>query len=172
MNAPARVPNGTAVRLAVDVESSGMTGSRSEIVVRARGAEVGRASHDWTEDRESWAADIVAVALGEPPFRFAVQVTSSSIERTDLDNAAEISVEEAARSRVFVLEARPSWASAFVRRALERDSRFEVVGLSQVSPKMSVTSVNSSSSSAGGAGDINRFDSFDAVIVGGLDGAL
>lgn len=170
VNAPARVPNGTAVRLAVTVESSGMSGSRSDVVVRARGAEVGRASHSWAQERESWAAEVVAVPLGEPPFRFALRVESSSIERTDLDNAAEIAIDEAARFRVFVLEARPSWASAFVRRALEHDSRFAVVGLSQVSPKIAVTSGTSSSSAAGGAGDINRFDPFDVVIVGGLDG--
>jgi hypothetical protein len=169
VNAPARVPNDTAVRLAVRVESSGMTGSRSDLVVRARGAEVGRASHTWTQDRDSWAAEVVAVPLGEPPFRFAVHVESGSIERTDLDNAAEIAIDVAARFRVFVLEARPSWASAFVRRALEGDSRFEVVGLSQVSPKVSVISGTPSSSTAGVAGDINRFDRFDVLIVGGLD---
>ncbi|HEY7287211.1 MAG TPA: hypothetical protein VH497_17295 [Vicinamibacterales bacterium] len=166
VDAPARVPPGTAIRLALGVEAAGMTGSRSTIVVRAGGAEVGRSSHQWTKDPESWAAEIGIVPVGVPPFRFDVRVLSSSSERTDLDNVAEVEIEQTTRLRVFVFEARPSWTSAFVRRALERDPRFEVAGRSQVSPKASVASGDSSSSAGGG---VDRFDAYDVVVVGGVD---
>ncbi|HEX7139601.1 MAG TPA: hypothetical protein VF219_17240, partial [Vicinamibacterales bacterium] len=167
VEAPARVPPGTAVRLVLGVEATGMTGSRSTVVVRASGAEVGRTFHDWTTDHEAWTAEAGVVPLGTPPFSFNVRVLSSSTERTDLDNVAEVAIGQTARLRVFVLEARPSWTSAFVRRALERDPRFEVAGRSQVSPRASVASGDSSPSVT--SGGVDRFDAFDVVIVGGLD---
>jgi hypothetical protein len=165
IEAPSRVPPGTTVRLAIGVDAVQMAGSRSTFVVRAGGAEVGRASHDWTAERESWVADIAAVPVGEPPFRFDVRVLSSASERTDLDNRAEVTIDLAPRLRVFVLEARPSWPGAFVRRALERDPRFDVAGRSRVSPKASVVSGDPSQSSAG----VSRFDDYDVVVAGGLD---
>jgi hypothetical protein len=165
IDAPRRVPPGTTVRLAIAVEGVQVTGSRSTVVVRAGDAEVGRAFHDWTADHESWVADIAALPVGEPPFRFDVRVLPGSGERTDADNHAEITIGQAARHRVFVLEARPSWAGAFVRRALERDPRFDVAGRSRVSPSASVLS--------GGApqppGGVGRFDDYEVVVVGGLD---
>jgi hypothetical protein len=165
IDAPSRVPPDTTVRLAIGIDAVQMIGSRSTVVVRTGGAEVGRAFHDWTADPESWVADIAAVPVGEPPFRFDVRVLSGSSERTDVDNRAEITIDQAARLRVFALEARPSWAGAFVRRALERDPRFEVGGRSRVSPKASVVSGDESQSSA----SVARFDDYDVVVVGGLD---
>jgi len=65
--------------------------------------------------------------------------------------------------RVEFYDPRPSWATTFLRRALEADARFQVAGLSFTSRGVSAAT--------GGAvppGD-SRLDGFSVVIVGGLD---
>src|SRR5262245_29405183 len=127
VDAPREVPAGTAIRVGVTVEGAGVAGRTSTLTVRAGGLEVGRATHDWHGDRDRWHADIDAVPIGEPPFALRVEVQPLDVERTSIDNAADAVV--AARRpplRVDVYEPRPSWATTFIRRALEDDARFRV----------------------------------------------
>jgi hypothetical protein len=65
--------------------------------------------------------------------------------------------------RVEIYEPRPSWASTFVRRALESDARFQVASLSMMSRGIA--------SRAGDAVPLAdaRLDTFDVVAVGSLD---
>ena len=65
--------------------------------------------------------------------------------------------------RVEFYDPRPSWATTFLRRALEADARFQVATLSSTSRGVSVQT--------GGAVPLvdPRLDAFDVVIVGGLD---
>ena len=65
--------------------------------------------------------------------------------------------------RVEFYDPRPSWATTFVRRALEADARFQVATLSSTSRGISAQT--------GGAVPLDdpRLDAFDVVIVGGLD---
>jgi hypothetical protein len=163
---PASVPVATTVRLRIDLRADGLAGSRSEVIVRAGGAAVGRAAHDWTSDQEAWSAEIAAVPIGSPPFRFEMDVSSRSAEETDLDNHAAVDVDLSPRLRIFVLEGRPSWASAFVRRALEDDPRFDVSGASQAAPRFAVTA---GALPAAGPDRVDRFDDFDAIVAGGLE---
>jgi hypothetical protein len=166
IDAPVLVPPETGVRVSITVEAAGMAGSRSGVVVRAGGAGVGRSTHEWTNDAETWTPEIVAAPVGAPPFSFEIAVGSEKPEITDKDNRAVADVGLAPRMRVFVLEARPSWASAFVRRALESDLRFEVAGFSQPSPRVGVSSGDASSAPSN---RVDRFDAFDVVVAGGLD---
>lgn len=165
--APRAVPPATAVRIGARVEASGVRGATSELVVRAGGAEVGRASHAWSADRETWRPEVDVVPIGRSPFTFDVAIEALSSELTAADNRAKVSAGEARRLRVLVFEARPSWTTAFVRRALERDPRFEVGGVARASPQALVRS--------GPAQAIPRepspgdWDAFDAVVVGGID---
>ena len=164
--APASVPVATAVRLRIVLRADGLAGSGSDVIVRAGGAAVGQAAHEWTNDQEIWTAEIAAVPIGPPPFRFDIDVSSKTAEETDLDNHAVVDVDLSPRLRVFVVEGRPSWASAFVRRALEDDPRFVVSGVSQAAPRFAVTS---GTPPAAGPDRRDRFDDADAIVAGGLE---
>jgi hypothetical protein len=161
--APRGVPAGTAVPLSVALESNGLANTSTTVVVRTGGVEVARSEHRWTAAAEAWRAEVSAVPLGEPPFRFDVTAEPLPAERTDGDNRALVSVGLAPRLRVLAIEARPSWSAAFVRRALESDPRFEVSGLLEPSPRGTVRSGASPNL------DPDRLDAFDAILVGGLD---
>src|SRR5262249_48113604 len=96
---------------------------------------------------------------------FRVDVTGEPLagERTAADNHVSVTVDVAKRLRVLVLEARPSWATAFVRRALEEDPRFVVSSLIEPSPRGAIRTGESPGL------DPSRLEAFDAVLVGGLD---
>jgi hypothetical protein len=163
VDAPRAVPPETTIRIGVDVEALNLRGASSTIVVRAADAEVARALHAWTTDRERWRAVLDVAPVGRPPFVFEVLAEPLPLEQTDADNRVRVSVAESPRLRVLAFDARPSWASAFVRRALERDPRFLVSGLNEVSPRGLVRFGDSP------ALPVDRLDTFDAIIVGGLD---
>ena len=164
VDAPAQAPAGTAIPVGVDLEGVGVSGRTSDVVVRVAGLEVGRASHRWTAARERWHAAIDALPVGEPPWVVRVEVASADGVPAGPDTAAD-TVVDARRSpfRVDVYEPRPSWATTFVRRALEADARFQVASLSYSSRGIS--------SRTRGEVPLNdpRLDTFDVVIVGGLD---
>lgn len=163
VTAPVAVPPGTAVPLTVEVEGSGLTNATTTLVVRTAGVELARAEHRWSAASETWRTDLAVAPVGEPPFAFEVGAEPLPSERTAADNLASIGVELAPPLRVLALEARPSWASAFVRRALEGDPRFEVSGVSEPSPRGAVRS--------GALPNLDpaRLDAFDVILVGGLD---
>jgi hypothetical protein len=160
---PRAVPSGTAVRLGVEIEAVGVRGLVSSVVARAADAELARASHPWTADRERWRAVLDVAPLGRAPFVFEIAAEPLASERTVADNRETVSVAESPALRVLAFDARPSWASAFVRRALESDPRFRVSGLSEVSPHAHTRSGESPALPGDG------LDAFDAIIVGGLD---
>jgi hypothetical protein len=166
VDAPRAVPPGTSVRLGVSVEGKGVRGAETVLALHAGGAEVGRASHIWTSEEETWRAELQAVPVGTGPFSFEIDARPLASERSLADNRAVVRVAESPRLRVLVFEARPSWASAFVRRALESDPRFEVSGLSQASPR---AAIRTGGSPALPADRPDAYDAFDTIVVGGLD---
>jgi hypothetical protein len=166
IDAPRAVPPATTVRIDVDLDATGVRGSTTAIAARAGDAEVGRVSHTWTLDREQWRASLDVVPVGEPPWQFVVDAEALTSEQTAADNRAIVSVDRAPVLRAFVLEARPSWATTFVRRALEGDPRFDVSGRSQAAPRTPV-SVGVAPTFSGSSDELDRFD---VLVVGGLDG--
>lgn len=110
----------------VVMTGSGMTGRRTDVWVGDAGAIVGSAQHAWTADG--------AVSLDVPWWPAAegaraLRVTAEPFdgEASAIDNAVTVGVNVASlRAPVLVFDARPSWASTFVRRALEDDGRFVV----------------------------------------------
>ena len=134
VNAPVSIPPGTAVPIAAELVAHGVRGETTMLVARSGSIEVGRATHAWTADEERWRATLDVMPVGAAPFTFDIEAQSLRVERTAADNAAIVSVERAEPLRVFAYEARPSWAGAFVRRAVEDDPRFAVSGLSLAAP--------------------------------------
>ena len=155
IDAPREVPAATAIHLEVDVERAAATGPASTVSASIGGLEAGRASHRWSTGEARWRAQLDVVPLGEAPY--VVHVAA--------DTAAADAVVDLRRvpMRVEFYDPRPSWATTFLRRALEADPRFQVAALSDTSRGISVRT--------GGAVPITDpgLDPFDVVIAGGLD---
>ena len=164
LRTPRDVAPGTLVHLSVEVEGVHVSGSASTLLVRAgtEQVEVGRATHTWTASPELWRAELDAIPLGEPPWQLRVEVSGSGGERDMTDNVADAMVTVSDPLRVVVYEPRLSWVGAFVRRALERDSRFDVgaVAFPSRGVKVSTAVINL---------DTVARDGTRALVVGGLD---
>ena len=65
---PREVPAATAIHVDVEVEGLAAGGRTTDVTARIAGLEVGRASHQWSADRERWRAGIDVVPIGEPPW--------------------------------------------------------------------------------------------------------
>jgi hypothetical protein len=155
VNGPREIPPATVIHLDVELEGLGIAGQTTDVTAAIGGLEITRASHRWTADDERWHAGLDAVPVGEPPFVVRVAATPA---------VADVIVDvRRAPFRVEFYEPRPSWATTFVRRALEADARFEVATLSFTSRGISAQT--------GGAVPLAdpRLDVFEVVIVGGLD---
>jgi len=162
IDAPAEVPPATVIHLDVELEGRGAVGQTTGVSADVAGLEAGRASHRWTQDDERWRAGIDVVPIGEPPYVVQVRLPPSptGFSRTSADVVVDVRRDP---FRVEFYDARPSWATTFVRRALEEDGRFQVATLSQTSRGVSAQT--------GGAVPLGdpRLDGFDVVVVGGLD---
>lgn len=110
----------------VVLSGAGMQGRRSEVRVTDGGATIGSGDHAWTADGEV-SLDIPWWPMGDGARTLRVSAVPTEGEVTAIDNAVDVGVHvAAARIPVLVFDARPSWASTFVRRALEDDARFLV----------------------------------------------
>src|SRR5947207_1880569 len=65
---PREVPAATAIHVDVEVEGLAVARRTTDVTARIAGLEVGRASHQWSADRERWRAGIDVVPIGEPPW--------------------------------------------------------------------------------------------------------
>lgn len=158
VDAPREVPPNTSIHLDVVTEGAGLAGTSSDITARIGGLEVARVSHRWTASRERWRASIDAVPVGNPPWVVQTGVVSASPRTVD-------TVVDLRRTplRVTFYEPRPSWATTFIRRALEADGRFEVAGVSFSSRGIAARTGDAVSLSD------ERIDAADVIVVGGLD---
>jgi len=152
-SAPQSVPPGSAIHL--EAELTGRPGAKTELIVAIGNATLARASHEWT-DSSRWRAVFDVVPVGEPPFVITLGTATSPLATAVVDIAD--------RLPVLVYEARPSWATTFVRRALENDPRFAVVSTDVASRGVSVRTTGAPATLQ--AADLDRYR---AVIVGGLD---
>src|SRR5262249_29891243 len=128
---------------------------------RVRGVQGGFASHRWTATDEQWHASLDVVPIGEPPFVVRVEAATTGSAAPAVADVVVQRRDDPLRVEFF--DARPSWASTFVRRALESDPRFAV-------ESMSADARTLSARTAGAVPLRDRaLDAFSAVIVGGLD---
>jgi hypothetical protein len=125
-------------------------------------AVVGAATHRWPEDgTASIEVSWWPIAAGARAIR--IEAVPADGETTVIDNLLEVGVAVAANpSRVLVFDARPSWHSTFVRRALEEDARFAVEYRARIAPTVSAGTPNASL-------DVRVLEATEAVVVGGPD---
>ena len=185
--APREIPAATMIHLDVELEGSGLAGQTTEVTAAIAGLEISRASHRWAAGDERWRAGLDVVPVGDPPYAIRVRLPPSpggvggtgKPDATDGGDAtsgttpvvsgfsrtvADVVVDvRRTPFRVEFYDPRPSWATTFVRRALEADARFQVATTSFTSRGISTQ--------AGAAVSLAdpRLDTFDVVIVGGLD---
>ncbi|MDP2054496.1 MAG: hypothetical protein Q8L75_12725 [Acidobacteriota bacterium] len=160
--APAQSAAASGVVLAT-LTGTGMAGRRTEIRITDGAATVGSAVHEWTADGEA-AIEVAWWPLGDGPRALRVAALPFDGEASAIDNAINVGVTvNSHRTRVLVFEARPSWASAFVRRALEDDPRFEVEHRVGLAPFLVA-------GTSGTRLTVPTLDAVPIVVAGGLDG--
>jgi hypothetical protein len=147
-------------RIALSAE--GVQGRTSEVRIIDGSAIVGTATHTWTASAAA-TIDVPWWPLGAGARALRVEAVPFEGEPSTIDNALDAGVTVAAdRATVMVFDARPSWTSTFVRRALEDDRRFSVRYRARVAPALTV-------GSTGAALDAATLDATSAVVVGGPD---
>jgi hypothetical protein len=154
--------SGWSTRLPVLVQGTGLAGRSSVVVLEHQGTEIARVEHRWAEGDESFDPGFTFVPPRPGAFEFDIVVQPTESEATTAHNRAGVRlVAESRQLRVFAFEPRASWAAAFVRRALEVDPAFDVVGLAGASRGIQVRSGRSPRRL-----DYGEIEPFDAVLVG------
>jgi hypothetical protein len=162
--APREVPLATQIRIEVDVDASSAAGRTTELRARLGGIDSTVVSHRWTKPDERWRASLDVVPVGQPPFVVRVAATTPGGAGASASSAANVVVRRRTTPiAVEFVDGRPSWATTFVRRALEADPRFQVESVSGESRGITATTR--------GAVPLadTQLDRFDAVVLGGLD---
>ena len=147
----------------VELSGNGLgAGQKSEVRFLDGGAVIGSATRAWsgastlTIDVPWWPIDTGARAL-------RIEALPFEGEQTLVDNHIDIGVDiGTTRSPVLVFDARPSWSSTFVRRAIEDDPRFAVAYRARLAPALSAGTAN-------GRLDIAALDQASSVVIGGGD---
>ena len=147
----------------VELSGSGLgAAAKSEVRVLDGVAVIGSATGEWsgastlTIDVPWWPIDTGARVL-------RIEVPPFGGEQTLIDNHVDIGVDVGVtRSTVLVFDARPSWSSTFVRRAIEDDRRFAVGYRARLAPALSAGTAN-------GRLDIAALDLASTAIIGGVD---
>jgi hypothetical protein len=151
---PPPVPVGWTATIAATVEARGLEGTTSRISLEQSGAEIVGVDHRWTADVERFEARLPYTPVVEGSSLLTMRADST---RVDLRIAGS-----GRRLKVLMHELRPSWAVAFVRRALEADPVFDVSSFVQASrglgvragvPPPAITS--------------DALNAFDTVVIGG-----
>ena len=147
----------------VELAATGLTaGAKSEVRVLDGQAVVGSATREWS-GASALTMDVpwLPIATGARVLR--IEVPPFEGERTLIDNHVDVGVDvEEARSAVLVFDARPSWSSTFVRRAIEDDPRFVVGYRARLAPDLSAGTAN-------GRLDAAALDLASVTVIGGVD---
>ena len=145
----------------VEVSARGVDGKQSEIRILDGAAVVGATMHKWSAPQET--VDIPWWPIDSGARTLRVEAVPVNGEQTTIDNQVDVGVTvSTTRAPVLVFDARPSWGSTFVRRAIEDDARFTVGYRARLAPALSAGTAN-------GRLDAAALDLASVVIVGGPD---
>ena len=158
VHAPRTAPLDAAVPVTIVARTPGARGHTLETQLSAGGVVVNRATRPIEGDRSQFTLSFTPTAAGAVRLRVTARITGAR------DSATADVVTDIRQTRWTVLfyDPQPSWMSTFVRRAIERDSRFAVT--SRV-----VTSRNISTDAGtppGRLDDMSSTSRFDAIVVG------
>ena len=151
---------GGAARIVVS--GRGVSGQRTDLRVMDGDAVVGSSAVEWQADATR-TVDVAWWPMAAGPRLLRIEAAPAPGETTRFDNAIDTGVNVIAdRLPVLVFDARPSWSSTFVRRALEDDPRFAVEHRVRVAPSIAASTAN-------GRLDSGVLDATPVVIVGAPD---
>ncbi|MDP1570498.1 MAG: hypothetical protein Q8L86_10875 [Vicinamibacterales bacterium] len=155
---------GALGRMRVTLDGAGVGGARIDVRVLDGRREAGVATTEWREGQTTADVDVEWWPVEEGLRRLTVEAVAVEGEASELDNRMTLAVQVVrARLPVLVYEPRPSWATTFVRRALEADPRLTVQARSRVSPRISVTTEAAPTLTPAALNDVAL------VVVGGLE---
>ena len=154
------VPGQQAI-VAVDADVQNVAGRKTSVAITQEGVPVGRIEHMWTEARRQRIfVPLVTVDAGTHVVRVSA-VPFADESRVD-DNAVDTAIVGVNRAlRVAFIEPRPSWAAAFVRRAVESDPTFDIASVVTTSRGIDVRTPGAPASLTDAA-----LERFDAIVVG------
>jgi hypothetical protein len=139
-----------------------VVGRRTEIQVSDNAAIVGTASVEWQSDGLQ-VVDVPWWPLAPGPRSLRIEAIPATGESAVFDNVLTAGVDVGSeRLPVLVFDARPSWGSTFVRRALEDDARFLVEHRARLAPAIT-------SGTANGRLETRALDAASVLVVGGPD---
>ena len=145
----------------IELRSRQMKRRTTELRVLDEGAIVGSAQIEWA-DEQTRSVDVAWWPIGSGARTLRIEAVPQAGEPT-LDNAIDVGVAvRSGRAPVLVFDARPSWNSTFVRRALEDDPRFAVEHRARIAPALETGTPRARLDAA-------ALDRAAVVIVGGLD---
>jgi hypothetical protein len=146
----------------VTVDGRDVIGRRTEIKISDSGALVGSGVVDWKSDGLQ-TMDVPWWPLASGPRTLRIEAVPTGDESVLFDNSLDAGVDVGSeRLPVLVFDARASWSSTFVRRALEDDSRFVVEHRARLAPAIAAGTAN-------GRLDARALDAASVLIVGGPD---
>jgi len=158
---PREAPLDASVPVTIVARTSGARGRTLEAELTAGGVVVNRSMRPIDDDRSQLTLSFMPTAIGTVPLRVTARITGTR-DSTTADVVTDI---RQTRWTVLFYDPQPSWMSTFVRRAIERDSRFVVT--SRV-----VTSRNVSTDAGtppARLDDLASTSRFDAIVVGAPD---
>jgi hypothetical protein len=159
-SAPRQAQVSAKAPITIDVATNGIAGRRVELSLTHDGRVVDSTTIDVTSAASTLAQTLSFVPTREGAAR--LEVTARVVDAAAASSATLLVDVNARKWRVLFVDSRPSWSSTFVRRAIERDERFEVA--SRVA-----TSRNVSAATAGAPArldDAAGLGRFDAIVAG------
>lgn len=145
----------------VEIARTGLVPA-TEIRVRDEDAVVGSVTHTWG-DEQAATIEVSWWPTGTGARALRIEAVPIEGETLAIDNTIDVGVVIAsAPTPVLVFDARPSWGSTFVRRALEDDARFTVSHRARLAPGLTAGTL-------AGTLDAPTLDRAPVVIVGGPD---
>jgi hypothetical protein len=157
---PRPVLPGWSATVRAEIEANGLAGRTSAITLEQNGITLHRIEHQWKADAERFMAELPFAAPTAGFWPLTLRVKSTSDE--PFSDAADVRVIAASRTlKVIIWDSRPSWTSAFVRRALEADPTFSVSTIVRASRDIEVRTASSPSSLSAAS-----LEPFDLVLIG------
>ncbi|MEJ7811701.1 MAG: hypothetical protein WKG32_14915 [Gemmatimonadaceae bacterium] len=160
VSAPARTPSAASVPVVAVARVTGARGRALDITLRLRGLVVARLARTVVTDDERIPVSLSFVPAGPGPAPLRVTATVAGARDSA---AADVLIDvRDMRWAVLFFDPRPSWMSTFVRRAIERDSRFIVTSRVATSRRASTDAGQPPAA----LDDLAALAPFDAIIVG------
>jgi hypothetical protein len=163
LRAPERAGLNARVPVRTTVDASNAKGKTIEVQLLANGAVVDRVTRVVATDNAilEMPLSFVPTAVGMMSLHVNARIAASPI-----GSGGDWNVDVTDRKwTVLFFDPRPSWMSTFVRRALERDTRFIVTSRTVTSTNVSTDAGRPPAS----LGDAMALEAFDAIVVGAPD---